>query len=616
MRMLFAAEWRRFVAWGTGAALVHLLLLVFASRLVDLTLQKLEFYLVAGIVYTLLGLLIGLYQMGAYRRPDHWLYLLHRPLSPARIAMALSIAVGAWLLLVIAVPLLLVAGWQMITTPLPIDHRHLLMIVAAVLLAACGYLAGACLALAERRYGWCALVLLAPLPVSAASGANALLLQLLVLAWLYALLLVVFRPCRSRVSRGLVSVAVLALPLMMGLYIVLTTGFNVGYQMLLVVTGSSPNNTATPPAGGVFEANRLDGRALLKAGLQHSQDARAPLWREQVALSEVHQLARQFPRLPRRGDMSNPMPPAFDDADAGVRWVFSHDDMRFVGYKLATRERSRQMGVAAAGKPFASPPMPLGPVPGGDKGDVVLLGRSMLYQYDAGAREINPRLRLPAGEAFTGAPVRIGTSVALLSNQALYFYDQSGMEDARKMLKPRLRVALPGEIGNLTRADFMELASGYLLSFTFTDGDFLGQAVPTQQVLDVHEDGTVEAVARRAITPDFPAWLVFQGWWWSPVLYTARNEAMHLLAPRNLLAARAPVTMPPVSRWLAVLLALLAALGAGWAGWRLGWSWPRRLIWIVVCAALGIPALLALYLLYRPLPLWRGRRQAASAMAG
>lgn len=617
MKPLFAAEWRRFVAWGAGAALAHLLLLVFASRLVDLTLQQLVFYRVAGVVYALLGLLVGVYQMGGYRRPDHWLNLLHRPLSPPRIVLALSAAVGVWLVLVIAVPLLLVAAWQVTTTPLPVDQRHLLMIVAAVLLAACGYLAGACLALGERRYGWCALVLLALLPVSEASGAAALALQGLVLVCLYALLLVFFRPCRSRLPRGVLPVAVLALPLMMGLYIGLTTGLNLGYQMVLVALGASPNNTATPPAGGVYEANRMDGRAIVNAGLKDSPDSRAPLWREQVDLSDVQQLAPELRRLPRRGAMSNILPPAFDDSDTGVRWVFSHDAMRLVGYKLATRQRVGELpGVGAQDRPFPSPVIPLGAVPGGPRGDVLLMGRSVAYQYLAGAHEVEPRIRLPADEVFAGRPLVVGTSVALLGNKAVYFYDQNGMEDPHTLLKPRLRVALPGAIGNLTRVDFIELASGYLMSFTFTDGDFLGQAAPWQQVLDVHEDGTVEAVGRRAIHPDFPVWFVLQDWWWSPLLYHTRKGAMRLLAAPNPLAARVPVVMPRVSVVLAAVLAVLAALAAAWLGWRMRWSWPRWLIWIAVCAVIGVPALLALCLLHRALASRQVRPHAAPVAAG
>ena len=64
-------------------------------------------------MYGALGLLLGLYQMGGYRRPNTWLNLLHRPLAPwqhrggARAAPARCCSRSAILL-----PLLVVAGWQ------------------------------------------------------------------------------------------------------------------------------------------------------------------------------------------------------------------------------------------------------------------------------------------------------------------------------------------------------------------------------------------------------------------------------------------------------------------------------------------------------------------------
>ena len=60
---------------------MHLGALVFLARMVDLAQQPPEVYYVFGAVYALTGLLLGLYQMGGYRRPNQWLNLLHRPLA-------------------------------------------------------------------------------------------------------------------------------------------------------------------------------------------------------------------------------------------------------------------------------------------------------------------------------------------------------------------------------------------------------------------------------------------------------------------------------------------------------------------------------------------------------
>ena len=90
MTDLFKSELLRFRLWTAAAALVHAGLLGFLTRLVDLAQQPLQVYQIFGISYAVIGTLLGLYQMGSYRRPNQWLSLLHRPLHRLRIAGALG----------------------------------------------------------------------------------------------------------------------------------------------------------------------------------------------------------------------------------------------------------------------------------------------------------------------------------------------------------------------------------------------------------------------------------------------------------------------------------------------------------------------------------------------
>ena len=55
---LFKAELLRFRVWGIAAAVVHMLLLGFSARLVDLAQQPLGVYRGLAAVYALLGLLL------------------------------------------------------------------------------------------------------------------------------------------------------------------------------------------------------------------------------------------------------------------------------------------------------------------------------------------------------------------------------------------------------------------------------------------------------------------------------------------------------------------------------------------------------------------------------
>jgi hypothetical protein len=94
---LLKAELLRFRWWATGCVILQLVVLGFLTRVVDLAQQPEMVYQVFASAYGALGLLLGLYQMGGYRRPNTWLNLLHRPIAPWKIALALTGA-GAVLL--------------------------------------------------------------------------------------------------------------------------------------------------------------------------------------------------------------------------------------------------------------------------------------------------------------------------------------------------------------------------------------------------------------------------------------------------------------------------------------------------------------------------------------
>ena len=96
---LFKSELQRFRLWTIAAAVVHAGILGFLTRLVDLAQQPLQVYQVFSVAYAVSGTLLGLYQMGSYRRPNQWLSLLHRPMHRLRIVAALGGA-GAVLLFV------------------------------------------------------------------------------------------------------------------------------------------------------------------------------------------------------------------------------------------------------------------------------------------------------------------------------------------------------------------------------------------------------------------------------------------------------------------------------------------------------------------------------------
>ena len=244
------AELLRFRGWAIAYAAVHLVVLGFLTRVIDLAQQPLFVYQVFAAVYVLSGLLLGAYQMGNYRKPNAWLNLLHRPVAHRRLAIALMLAAALLLALGVLLPALLTAGWQEGMTARVVDARHLGLALSAWLLACVGYLVGAYAMLASRRYAVAGFVFLFGLLLATATGPGAMLLQVLALAWLAAMVLASFKPDLPAPPRGAWDTLVLALPLQLAMWCALLV-LSFCQEFVWIAMGTHPNNPAVPVVGSV-----------------------------------------------------------------------------------------------------------------------------------------------------------------------------------------------------------------------------------------------------------------------------------------------------------------------------------------------------------------------------
>ncbi len=597
MKDLFKAELLRFRVWLTAAVVVHVAVLAFLSRVMDLAQQSLMIYRIFAGVYMLAGLLFGLYQMGRYRRANVWLNLLHRPLSPRRIALALFGAGCLTLVLAIAVPILLIAAGQAGMTARVVDLRHWLLPLAASFIAVCGYLAGGLAMLGNRRWSACGLVFLMLLVVAEASGWMVLLVQALATLWLAVLVAIAFKPDLAAPPRSALGMAAMALPVQMGVYVlILLLGF--GIEMLWIMQGSHPTNMAIPPHNGPNEAERMTGQQRMLAGLVASTDPQAPLWREQVGLSQVYGIYTPVQWQLQRGALAGRASMEFDDDKRQVRWVFSHDRMRYEGYGIATGQRVGEMGAGSNNAAFPSPSMAANGLPGLADGDAALIAGNTLYHYVSESKQILPRVRLSGGELLEGAGP-VGEALMVLSDRALYFIDGNTLAESEALVPARLRLPVPGRSGDLSLLDLMELVDGYLVSFSFTEhpSDPLG-APPYQTVVWLHDDGHASVVAHRVMPFDFPTFYRYKAWWPSPAMYTIRMAATTLFATPDPVQATSSAPIPRSMWMLAGVLMLASLLAAWWLLRRRQLPTPSRVAWIIACGVIGVPALVSLWLFY------------------
>lgn len=597
---LFKSEVMRYRLWALALAGLHLVVAAFMNRLVDLLQQPLLVYRGFAVLYVLVGLLLGLYQMGNYRKPNQWLYLLHRPLPAARIYVSLLAASALLLFVAIVLPLLLTIIGADALTARSVDLRHYLMPVAAFAVAFACYLVGAYAMLAPTRLAAVALVLPALAFVTEASGLSVLLMLGVSIAWLAYVAYRAFKPDLASFPKPPLATTATAGLFVIGCYVVLLWTLKLGFEFGLMALGVHPLN-GPPPAGGYVEASVAKGSDLFRAGLGDGKDETTTLLREQVGIAESYSLGPSLKEFPVRHQLTNIMPLEFDDETANTRWTFSHDAMLFRGIDLRTRRGAGWLGTQGiiTGAPttamrFDSPPLVFE--------NKYLVTRDRFYQYQPERGLLHLRASLPAGEVFASVPESAGRNVAVLSNRALYFYDAAALARDMHAVTPIRRLPLPGEPQDLGFVTLAELLDGYLVSFTLGSRVYDGGKAAQQILYRVDDNGTVQRLNQRPLGADFTTLFRYKALLLSPVLYTANRRWQEAFAADNPLASlppRIPAATVPVSVLAAIGLLTLLSIGLAWRRLRQQTELGRRgrLAWLLACFLLGLPALVTCLLL-------------------
>jgi hypothetical protein len=595
MKDLFKSEVMRYRGWALALAGLHLAVAAFMNRLVDILQQPTLVYQYFAMIYVLVGLLFGLYQMGGYRKPNQWLYLLHRPLSPVRVCLALFGASALLLFVVIVLPLLLTVAGADALTARTVDLRHYLLPIAAFGIAFACYLAGVFAILAPTRLAAVALVLPALAFITEANGLTVLLMLAAAIAWLAFAATQTFKPDRSTFARSPLATTASAALLMVGLYVVLLWTLKLGFEFGLMALGTHPLN-GTAPAGGYIETTRVKDSELLRAGLGSGRDEATNLLREQVGIAETYGLGPTLTEFPVRNQLTNIMPLEFDDETVNTRWTFSHDAMLFHGLDLRTRRsegwlgtQGRIVGVPVDAMRFDSPPLVID--------NKYLVTRDRFYQYEPERGLLHLRARLPGGEVFASAPEKAGRSVVVLSNRALYFYDAAALGRDVAFATPVHRLSLPADLSELGFVNLAELLDGYLVSFVYGRQVHDGGNAARQLLYRVDDDGASRSLHERALGADFTPLFRYKSMLLSPLMYALNRRLQLAFNTGNPLVSPPPALVigaTPMSVWIAIGLLTLLSLGIAWQRLRQAeLSTRQRLAWLLACALIGLPALLA-----------------------
>lgn len=590
MKDLYLSELRRFRNGALIFTGTHVLLLLFANRLLDLPQQRWQLHIALALLYCLAGIGFALAQLVSYRQPSRWLWLQHRPLSRARIFGAIALAALTLAVLAVGLPCLASLIGIGLFSERTVDTRHYLAALHLVLITYAAWLAGAIAVTSRGKTAIVVMVLPGLLMAHLASGITMLAPALLCVAVLAWVAYCAFKPNRTGPPETMAALVATALPLQLGFYFALLWSGGLLYQCVLMLADNHPLNRVTPAAGSYTALIRMDGRGVFDSALASSTDARAPAWRSELKQLKPGRIAPEARDFPVRHQASNRDRLQWVDSAANVAWTFSHDAMRFQGRDLHTGRARGWLGAGADNAVLAAVPLLSGSY---------MVTPHALYGRtgDAAAPQIVQLLQLPLAETLTGSPKTISSRQYLLTNARLIaFAPAAGTMPA---LQDAFSVALPGPLSDLERVDIAELADGVLLSFDQGRRMIDGGASATQTVMFVPGGGAVaQTVAGRSLAHDFPVLFEHRAWWLSPILATL------VTLPGSLLDAGAiadrqptPTARPPAVIGAALLTGVLSALLAfAWLR-RTALSRRRRFGWLGACLLLGPAALLSLLLL-------------------
>lgn len=590
MRDLYLSECRRYLRATLIFTGAHLLLQLFLGRLGNIFQQGWPMQLVLLAVCVLAGLGLAVHQIGSYRQPSRWLWLLHRPLPPVLILAALTLAATTVIAVAIGLPLLLTVLGTDHWSGRTVDMRHYLAVPYLVIMTVIAWLSGVAVMTSRSRFAFLVVLLPYVLLAHAASAASLLLASVLCAALLAWHVQASFTPGRT-LRAGASAMVAQAAPLLVGMYFLLLWGTLAAFHIVQAGIGQHPLTMALPPDGGHVQASRADGRTLLQAGLAGAADARAPLWRRQLPLLEVGTVQPNITRHAVRQQLSNlGTPPQAELTGLQQRLTFSHDHMRFEVHDMRSGTLRDQLGLHGMGDRQAFPGVPI------FAGKI--LTATMVLGFDEASLDLWPQASLPAGEQLAAVPRTIGERVYLLSNARLIAYAQDPAQRHGAYME-LFSVPLTGPLSDLERVDIAPLLDGTLVSLTGGRSMENGVADSRQTVLFIDGDGRAQTTATRAIAHDYPLLFEHAHWWLSPVLHGLVTLPQQLYDDGHvpdLAGSGAVQRARPPAVWIAALLAsFLSILGAGY--WRRQASAAGR-GWLPACAMLGLPCMLLMLMLH------------------
>ena len=626
---LFKSEYQRYQLFAWGICLLQLVLWSTFSKFFSVVEPQSELHLFIILGGVAVGVLFGLVSVSLHRRKNHWIYLMHRPLSKGRIYFALSLAGALLLFIAFILPFLVNVLIADVTTQQVVEARHYTNVVHAFLVMLCGYTLGQFIALANNKLAIGVLFSLTYLILRRQESVlYFLLLDSMFLLFSGYLAYASFRVnlAAEQTSKRFIAIAVLFIQPVAVVGLISLKAFY--YHIPLSLT-SQQYDFAKPlhelETQGQFDYELLRKHTDLEVMQWLARDIEQPLGdtiQRQLKLAKTNTLSRAhfYKPQPKHGFYLHTRHSQFALETDTTKWVFSHSDMLFVGIDRQTGERVGFLGRTGfvdqasqltESNKFADVAVAI------QTNTHYVQTKNKLYQVDFENKRIDLKFALTGSEEhFTSTPVPMFDVIFMSSNQRVYLFNKVKFVDSLGGLAPIKRVSL--DFAHPVSPEFVmaEVMDGYVLMMH--DGNlFAALKAGAQLIYLPHEGDNITLVSKEVQLSALPDWLHQQKLMFSPLVLNIVDNFVHSTLMFNSEPSKGEgfIWQRPIDLSFAFLIifgCLLSVAAIFFLGKKAQLDNKTHKFWLLIALVTGPTALIA-FLILMPWPKLQGLIKRESA---
>ena len=596
------AAWLVFVAQMMVWAMIGKISIILAPAS-----QKLMYFvLTTGIG----GFAFALLSMGLHTRKSHWAYLLHRPLAVHKIHLALTGAALLLLFIGLVLPFTVVLVFLDMFTDNVVDLRHYMYCVHLFGIAGVAYFCGCFAVLTPSKGAYLAIWPVTYLMVgeSKSAGIDLLIDAVFIAVTFYAARLA-FKPNVSVISPRKRSIVVSTLILQPAIVLVMVAAQALYFHLPFSVIGAHPRLDTSTDSLQNFE--KLDHQIQydrLLENIKHSKGVasfdKASLQR-QVTVGKFKTVIESTAVVANPNDIKDQLFMkdegfSIPDPHNEQSWVFSHDQMLFIGRNKLGKTESLLGLSGFADSTKSAKPQPFNAVPVLVGGEFIGVN-NQLFRIDFEQKKLNLLHTLTAGEFYMSPVNRMFDSVVVASNKSVYLFDDVDFMTADTTLIAKLVIEHPVDALLGLNITMTEVKSGYLLRVSSPHFSGFNQAGASLGFMP-HE-GEAMYLSKLTFTErQLPAFIEFQSFMLSPIVINLLNGVLP-----SIVAEDNDKIKPYRYFWqrqygLAVyLFCLFGAVFSAATTWiiasKINMNKSNRAVWTLMNAVLALPGLVAFLLL-------------------